>query len=155
VSLLQLRTLTAGCFVETRSSRASGNRIVLSFLSYREATKRSIGQGQCQRARDPLTKGYNDVTVEGCDQACRFLASLGFPWIFRDSRSDSASTIEQDSCYCCRCTKGSGIRSRCIAFFCALLQESGIDADAHCKFDESAKSCCTRSRWSTAQRSRS
>ena len=53
----------------------------------------------------PLTKGYNYVTAEGRDQACRFLASLGFPWIFRDSRSDSASTTEQGSCYCCRCTR--------------------------------------------------
>jgi hypothetical protein len=30
-----------------------------------------------------LTKGRNDVTAEGCDQACRFLASLGFPFALR------------------------------------------------------------------------
>ena len=36
----------SGLFCRNAMSRASRNRVVLSLLSYREATKRSIGQGQ-------------------------------------------------------------------------------------------------------------
>ena len=97
----------SGLFYRNTMSRAGGRRKSRSL----QFAVLSRGHQEVHRPRPvtacqgiPLTKGYNYVTAEGRDQACRFLASLGFPWIFRDSRCDSASTTEQGSCYCCRCT---------------------------------------------------
>jgi hypothetical protein len=40
--------VASGLFCRNAMSRVGGNRVVFSLLSYREATKRSIGQGQSE-----------------------------------------------------------------------------------------------------------
>ena len=50
----------------------------------RERARASDSQGQRKGVSErPPIKGYNDVAVDRFDQACRFLASLGFPLALR------------------------------------------------------------------------
>jgi hypothetical protein len=57
------------------------------------ATAQSRPVGARQRGRWPMAKRFNDVGVDRCDQACFFVASLGFLFALRGYSDEEISYV--------------------------------------------------------------